>query len=613
MTPEVKICPQNQPVKLINFPFACYVTLVFKKQFFFRHLFCRGNDGNPLWRPNSSLALIAILFIGACGWHYATRLEGISQYHEVRPSVLSEPIGGSRSLDYEFTARSSVLGRIYLFANREQLRHSKNEEILVELIDAASLELIGKQMTTVGDVTFVLEDSLVLSPGWRVKPGKRYLLHLSLPAASNDRGLSLMLSHSPKERGDLCWIGGRFQKGLVPDHLILGEKPAFPLWVVALAGLLLPLTVLTSRRGMLWYVLLVTAGAALVLSEYSWERAIWVFWGEYWPDGYVFMARGIQEQWSGLSTAGDVLRFLAGQRSGCNFVIPMLLAGLNGIGLPYIFSYTLLSFSFSIGTILLMTAWASTNWRLQESQAAFLIVLIGLNVIVIRGFARPVTDAGGMFFTALFVTAFTATLRQDNGSRFAGVIAALAIWLGIHTRMALFPLLVVPVAFVVWRRALLRSEWKILPWKRPLAIFAAAALLLGGSLVGSGLLKSVAATATFAALEEFRSQFSLGAYIRQSLIALQLALPLGLLRARQFLVDHRLTIPLLTILGFEAMLLIGRIIPWLRYWAPVAPLACGIACVLLFKGKQGVQKWQTAILVIVTAGNLAVVALSAGY
>jgi hypothetical protein len=598
---------------LINFPLACYVSLMFEKQYLFRHLFGRGNDGKSIWHPNSFLALLAILFIGICGWQYATRLEGIAQYHEVRPSVLSEPIAGSRSLDYQFTARSSVLGRIYLFANREQLRRSKKEEILIELIDAASLEVIEKEMTRVSDVTFVLRDSLVFSPGWRLEPGKRYRLRISLPATPADQGLSFLLSQAPKDSSDLCWIGGRLQRGLVPDHLILGEKPAFPVWAVALAGFLLVLAALTSRRNMLWYVLLVTAGAALVLSEYSWERALWVFWGEYWPDGYVFMARGIQEQWSGLSSAGDVLRFLEGQRSGCNFVIPILLAGLNSTGLSYIFSYTLLSLAFSIGTILLVTAWISRNWRLQETQAAFLVVLVGLNVVVIRGFARPVTDAGGMFFTALFVTAFTATLRDNNGSRFAGVIAALAIWLGIHTRMALFPLLVVPVVFVVWMRVFPGSERKVFPWKRPLAIFSAAALLLGASLAGSGLLKSVAATAAFAALEEFRSRVSLGAYVKQSLIALQLALPLGLLRIRQFLVDVRLTIPLLTILGFQATLLIGRIIPWLRYWAPVAPLACGIACVLLFEGKQGVRKWEMAVMVIVIAGNLAVVALQAGY
>src|SRR5262249_8117465 len=145
------------------------------------------------------------------------------------------------------------------------------------------------------------------------------------------------------------------------------------------------------------------------------------------------------------------LKFLSEQRNGCNFLIPLLIALLHSLGLPYIWGYTLLSVAFSVGTILVSAASLKKHWKLESDQVAFFIVLTGVNMDVVRGFARTLTDAGGMFFTTLFVAAFLSYAREARNARTSLWVATLAVFLGILTRIALLPLLLVPVAFVFWR------------------------------------------------------------------------------------------------------------------------------------------------------------------
>jgi hypothetical protein len=211
-----------------------------------------------------------------------------------------------------------------------------------------------------------------------------------------------------------------------------------------------------------------------------------------------------------------------------------------------------------------------------------------------------------MFLTVLFVVAFTNFVTAGKHSRVSLWLTVIAAILGVCTRIALLPLLVVPVALVQWRQLFAKPRPR-----QDMSLFFISLLTTEGVVItftGLHLWDSLAAARAFAQSEQFIRHFSLETFAKNTFWALQLALPLGIWHAKRVLTDERLTIPLITILGFEGMLLVGRIIPWLRYWAPIAPLASGIASALLFHQHQLSRIWWLAILGLVVAGNLVFVA-----
>jgi hypothetical protein len=152
-----------------------------------------------------------------------------------------------------------------------------------------------------------------------------------------------------------------------------------------------------------------------------------------------------------------------------------------------------------------------------------------------------------------------------------------------------------------------------MPLVRPLAVSLLATGLVVLTFTALPLWGSVGVARAFATREEFTSGFSLHLLAINALLATQLALPLGLWHARQVLSDERLALPLITILRFAGILLAGRIVPWVRYGAPIAPLACGIACALLFSRHSLSRTWQFVLLALVVTGNVAFIAVNYYY
>lgn len=559
------------------------------------------------------LLVLAAAFLLTCGRHYAVALGRISQQGELSPTSLSQPINSAHSLTYEFVARSPILGKIYVFVPRERFEQSRAERFIVELSDFTNLQVLHRFESKLGEVTFGLGDALVLTPAWIVQQGKRYRLRFSLPTAAADGGVPFLVSPALVDNYDLLWIDDRVQEGMMLNHLILGPNPAFPLRLVLAGTFLIGLTLASRQLSSHWPLLLLIVGIAIVLSEYIWEQHLWAFWGHYWPDGYVSMAYGMNNWLSGQMTLSETLKFLSRAWNGCNFLIPLLIALLHGLGLPYIWGYTLLSVAFSVGTILVSTASLRKHWGLERDQLAFFVVLAGVNLVVIRGFARTLTDAGGMFFTTLFIAAFLSYVRENQNGRASWWAAILAASLGLFTRLALFPLLLVPVAFALWRWFFSRPPGGLMSLVRPLTVSLMATGLVVITFTGLHLWRSVAETRAFTLSEHFVSQFSLRPFATSTIFAIQLALPLAVLHARQIFSDERLVIPLIAILGFESMLFAGRIVPWVRYWAPIAPLACAITCALLFSQQHPSRTWQLVILGLLVTANLALFADTGGY
>src|SRR5215510_4283643 len=192
------------------------------------------------------LLLLAIAFLLSCGLHYAVALGRISQQIELSPTSLSRPIYGTHSLTYEFTARSSILGKIYVFIPREHFEQSRAERFVVELFDSTRLQVLYEFASKLGEVTFLppgLGDALVLTPGWVVEQGKRYRLRFSLPIATADFGVSFLVSPTLADNNDVLWIDDKVQAGMMLNHLILGVEPTFPLSLVMVGVFFIGLTI----------------------------------------------------------------------------------------------------------------------------------------------------------------------------------------------------------------------------------------------------------------------------------------------------------------------------------------------------------------------------------
>ena len=558
------------------------------------------------------LSLLAVAFFLTCSWRWLTAVKRISEQGDSSPTSVSQPLSGSHVLVYEFTARLAFIGKFYVFPSREQIQPLSNEVLVTELLSAPDQKVLYRLASKIAEVTFLpFQDSLVFTPNWVVEPGRRYQLRFSLPAASPDHGLSFALSAAQPDIDDQLSINGEVQAGLTLNHLILGARTSFPLVLVLVGSLLLVLVFSIQQRDGRLSALLLTSGVAFILSEYTWERDLWIFWGHYWPDGYVYVARGIFERLAQRAPFSELSAFLTQHRTGCHFLVPFIIALLHSFGLSYIVGYTLSSAAFSIGTLLLVAASVKKHWRLENEHLCFLIVLTGLHLAIIRGFVRPQSDAGGMFFTVLFVTAFTDFALASKYSRAAMWLTVTAAFLGLCTRIALLPLLAVPVALILWRYLFSKPRPR-----QDIALFSISLIATGCVVItftGLYLWDSLAADYAFAKTfytPATPANFSFPTFKHLTPWVLQLALPLAILQAKRVLTDERLTIPLITILGFEGMLLGGS---WIRYWAPVAPLASAIASVLLFARYQPPRSLWLVILGLAVAGNLFFVATHPNY
>jgi hypothetical protein len=551
-----------------------------------------------------------MIFLIVCLWKAYAALTAISQHNEISPPTLSRPIHGPHVLAHDFTAHVPILGKLYVFVDRERLPGLAQEILRVELVDATSRAVVQQHESSLSEATFLLGDALALTPGWALERGKRYTLRFSLPSTPENRGLSFVQSPVGESGSSHLLIDDAVQPGVLLNHLLLGPRPSFPLGLVVIGALLSGLCLARAPTAGHWPILFVVTGLAALLSEYVWEQALWGFWGEYWPDGYISMAHQIFRSLSGEGTLGEALDFVARERNGCNFLTSLLIALLHGLGLRYISAYATVSLGFSAATLAILATAARKWWALTPMQSSLLILVTGLHLLVVRGFFRPQTDAGGMFFAAMFVAAFTSAVRSPRRTPGSLLAAVAAISLGILTRVALSPLLLVPVVFATWpwRRTESAARDRGLVMKA-VSTTLGAATLVAVTFTGLRLWESVAFAGRFAAREEFRALFSLEAFTRSAVLAGQLALPLGLFHLRKVLSDERLAIPLIGMLGLQGLLLIGQVVPWARYWAPVAPLSSAFACALLFDERPRLSGWQFLGLGALTAGNLLYVAV----
>lgn len=188
------------------------------------------------------------------------------------------------------------------------------------------------------------------------------------------------------------------------------------------------------------------------------------------------------------------------------------------------------------------------------------------------------TDSAGLFFSFLALIAICRTATNIGANpriAISGIVLAIAA--AIFTRLSNLAFLALPACVALWMSIAAdpkdRSTSKIL-WTSSILCSLFCALVW----YQLGLFETIEKAKAFSELPQFRSQFSWKSFATQTLLAGWPAL-LALIDTRSLRAN-----PLFYTIGggicaLLAILALGKIIPWQRYWIPIAipSLALGFA------------------------------------
>jgi hypothetical protein len=334
-----------------------------------------------------------------------------------------------------------------------------------------------------------------------------------------------------------------------------------------------------ARRqpGFLPALFFLMAGTLLAWSARNMESRLWDWWGAGWPDGYVHYGLALARWLSGSITYMET--GLTTFRNGQVWLVPMVLGLLANAGLTPGAAYFLISALSAVLTLGLVARylWSATG---NPTVVAFFLLLAGSSVQIVRVGVNFTTDMPAVFALAAFLVLFLSLLkRPENLSLSAGVTLAAAA--GCQIRIALIPLVLVPPAMggYVIAEALLRHRMDRSVLRKALWIAlpgVAAGLLIPATWHVLGVIETFQQARAVSQMDAFRSHFTWARFAAKTAVAL---FPLVLVSV--LVVAERKFLPLRwpshetiaiagCIFGLLALLGAGQIIPWHRYWAPVA-------------------------------------------
>lgn len=568
--------------------------------------------------------LLTALFLAACLGHVAWRLDGVGQHFEVSVAQATPGIHGTRTVSCDFIPARDSVERLSLFMVREDRGRAQQTRALLTLRGVPDGNIVGQVERMVPAPGHPWRDDLQFEPGWAVTAGQLYRLELSLPDAGPGEALRLHMSESADGGTTNLRVGEQALAGQSLDYLSFSTRPRFPTALVLIGLALLALAIRrcpASRdegeapRHSTTSPLLVTLGLAAATSIFVWESAIWRFYGEYWPDGKVYLAQLLKAAFENPQSWAETWSLVSGHLHGATPLVSLALAALHWLGLPLLHGYALLSLLFGSGTVVLAGRFLRRHSALSPRQIALVVAMTGCHFVVLRGFVRPQTDGAGVFFTMLFVSALVDLISPTTASprrTLAALVLPFSLTLGLTARIALAPLLLVPVAWALWQKLAGRDLSEPPRIAAPLIATVVGCAMLAATYQGLDLWGSLAQLRATAARPEFKT-LTLSAWALHSGAVVQLALPLGLVFRRRATTDNSVQVLLLTTCGFLAMLLVFQVIPWYRYWAPIGPAVMVLSGLLLFDGVRSPASWRYALGALTVVGNLAWVAVEKSY
>lgn len=366
----------------------------------------------------------------------------------------------------------------------------------------------------------------------------------------------------------------------VQAAMLLPPRLERPLFFAGCTGLLFATLLGLSvhrRPDLLVPLFFVISGTLLVWSARSVEARLWFWWGECWPDGYVRCGAALARWLQGSITYAET--GITAYRNGQVWLVPMILAVLASAGMRMSDAFFLLN---ALSVLLALGLVARYLWNSTRNPAvvAFFLILAGSAVAVVRVGVGLTTDSAALGALAVFLVLFLSLLKKPDSPRLlVGVtLAAVACC---QIRIALFPLMVLPPAIGLYIvvEAMLRGTMERAVLQRALLIAApglVASLLVPAICHMLGVMETFDQARAFSQSEQFRSQFRWDVFAMKTAVAMFPLVLVAVLAAGERKRFSLRRLPLETVavavcaFGLVALLAAGRIIPWHRYWAPVA-------------------------------------------
>lgn len=527
-------------------------------------------------------------------WDAVSKIE--SNLH-IRPVDRTSAIAGEQTLTWEFEAFQGKMARVWLIIhkNGDQRRPVSYQ---IELRSVDEDKVVKTKRIELKEKNFAQKRFSLDFNDIQFERGKTYRLQISSNEVESWNGIEFSLSKDLDPYNGCIVYENQVHEDTGINSLFLAEKIQIPQTLLIVGGVLLIALCLIAgnRPGTVYAVASIGSFAAIVLSIYYWEDRCWEYPFNFWPDGYARYAFEIKQWIVGEQSWDQTTAFLTNARNGQVFFVPLLVGAASALGLSLKLSFALVNLLFSLGTVALVGAWLR-----ERFEKNFLLISIGLlalvsNIGFIRVAAALQTDVASLFFVTLFGWSCRRYLFADRfkGKIYWSVVIALSLVCGLLTRIALAPLILVPICYCIYDHFIIESRSVKKTWLINIPVVAAIMLL---SIVwcGMGLWETFIDAFEFSRMEAFRSEYSIQKFINITIVVyplLLLAVPLFIFKG---LKDGNLIMCLGIIAGLLSLLYAGKIIPWVRYWAPAIGIYALFVIMTLDKWIKN-DKWLAAIL-----------------
>jgi hypothetical protein len=382
----------------------------------------------------------------------------------------------------------------------------------------------------------------------------------------------------------------------------LEKPPRYPIRNVLAGVFLLALCSIAARENTRFYIpaILISATGCILCATYHWQVNLWMFWGNFWPDGYVGLGCEVYELLTGRISLPAWLELFQHDRTAQVFFLPGLMGLFQVLGLSVKGAFLAANFFFlMVGCGVLLSL--LRLFRITSDRSTIAAVLIFFSHrCVIGGVSEFQSDLAGASVAMCFVYSLVRALAAEEPRLRLRwyLICGVAGFLATTTRLALLPLPLIPSCLFFWslvceRRRPLQERWDYL---MP-TVVAAALVCVSWSLLGLwGTLKL-----NWAFASTFRYLFTWKGFFINLLQGMQLSLLVIVVFWRRLFSDRIFVAMAGCAAGLLAMLIYSQQPTWLRYH----DAAAAIGVMMLAWPLKEWPRWQYAFLALAWGSALA--------
>lgn len=515
--------------------------------------------------------LLAVGFTVAAGLEIKTRIQSATYNREVYPEYLTEPLGDTEVLDYEFSAQHKTLKGLWVFFN---LPPNASFEGRLDL----AMRRVGEdrpfwsQSFAFKKPQMVFGALLCRVEGLSLKKGERYVLTYAMPDTKAGDGCRLRYSAMKNVPSTIKW-GSQVRQSAEPSMLWLERQPHYPLIYMLASVLLLAICSIGAGKNTSFTApaLLIMAGGCILLGVYHWQLNLWQFWGNFWPDGYPGLSHKFHAFFTGQIPFKDCLAYFDNDRCGQAFFVPVVMAVFQVLGLSIKGAYLATNAVFFVTAAVLLLGLLRLNGITDDRPTITAGLLFFSHRCFIGAVGELQTDLAGVAATLFFIYALLRAFATEKwGARLGWYVVCGGVgFLACTIRIALLALPLVPACLFLWSVCCERQR----TWRERIAY-------LLPTLTGATLLWvcwwSLGLWGTFdknwAFAKKFAELSSWNGFAISTLQGMQFSLLIVVLLWRRLYYDREFTAVAGSAFSLLALLACAHQPPWLRYWSPAAAL-----------------------------------------